>query len=115
MIIEACVYGEARVCGKARVYGEARVCGEAKVFDEACVCYKANITDRYSILLVSNIGSRIGTTTFFKTRDNKIYVVCGYFIGTIEEFEAVVRKMHGDRKHGLVYRSAIQVAKETLA
>lgn len=45
------------------------------------------------ILKIDRIGSRDGCTYFFKT-NTKIYVRCGCFFGTIEEFENEVNKTY---------------------
>lgn len=117
---EALVYGEARiydeawVCGEARVFGEARIYGKAQVYGKARVYGEASIADQYDILQIPNIGSRKGTTTFFKTKTGEIYVACGCFKGTVEEFEKAVEKTHGKNKHGIVYKAAIQMAKTAL-
>ena len=92
------VYGNARVCGNAEVYGNARVCGNAEVFR----------TEHY--LVMGPIGSRNAFTTFFRTKDRKIKVVCGCFFGTIDEFLAKVKQTHGNSKHAKVYQVAVEVA-----
>lgn len=62
-------------------------------------------------MTVSNVGSRNDTTTFFAQKDKQIGVTCGCFRGTIDEFEAAVKKTHGDNEHGKVYMLAIEMAK----
>lgn len=89
---DARVYGDAWVYGDARVFGDARVCGDAQVF------------------WVSKIGSRLGTTTFFKSKLG-VEVSCGCFSGTLEQFEAKVNETHGNDKYGEEYRLAIELAK----
>ena len=63
------------------------------------------------IYWISCIGSRNGTTTFFRNADNGISVACGCFYGTIDEFAAAVTKTHGDNEHAQAYRHAIEIAK----
>ena len=96
---EAWVYGEARVCGKARVYGKAQVFGEALVCDEA------------HWLGIACIGSRSDFTTFFRTKDLKIFVSCGCFRGDIDAFAEKVKKTHGDSRHARAYLAAVELAK----
>ena len=84
--------------GNAWVYGDARVDGDAWVSGD-------------DIFTISNIGSRNGTTTFFKTKNNKIAVTCGCFYGEIETFAEKVKQTHGDNKHGRAYAKAIELAK----
>ena len=63
------------------------------------------------IYWISCIGSRDGTTTFFRNANNGISVSCGCFYGTIDEFAAAVTKTHGDNEHAQAYRHAIEIAK----
>ena len=100
----AWVDGDARVSGDAWVYGNAWVSGDAQVTGDAWVTGN-------DIFTISNIGSRNNTTTFFKTADNKIAVVCGCFYGDIDTFEKKVKETHGDNKHSRAYSNAIELAK----
>ena len=59
---------------------------------------------------MSKIGSRLGTTTFFKSKLG-VEVCCGCFSGTLEQFEEKVNETHGNNKHGEEYRLAIELAK----
>ena len=95
---DAWVYGNARAYDNALVFGNARVYGKALVFGNAQVFW------------VSKIGSRLGTTTFFKSKLG-VEVSCGCFSGTLEQFEAKVNETHGNNKHGEEYRLAIELAK----
>ena len=94
----AWVFRNAEVYGNARVCGDARVCGNAEVFR----------MEHY--LVMGPIGSRNAFTTFFRTKEKNIKVVCGCFFGTIDEFLAKVKQTHGDSKHAKVYRAAVEVA-----
>lgn len=96
---DAWVYGNAWVYDNAWVYGNARVCGDARVGGDAYW------------LGIARIGSRNGFTTFFRTKDRKIFVACGCFRGDIDEFEAKVKKTHGDNEHAKAYMLAIELAK----
>lgn len=119
---EAVVRGEAVVCGNAQIRNKANVCMAVKVSGAAIVCNNAQLRDgaKFSknaliertadYLTLSPIGSRNDCTTFFKTADGGIFVMCGCFRGTIDEFEQAVEKTHGDNKHGQAYRKAIELA-----
>ena len=48
------------------------------------------------------IGSRNSQTTYY-WNDEKELIVCGCFKGTLEEFEAKVKKTHGDNQHAHDY------------
>lgn len=96
---KAWVYGDAQVYGDARIYGDAWVCGDAQVYGDAdYLCFKG-------------LGSCNRNTTFYKTKDNSISVVCGCFNGTLDEFVAKVRDTHGDSKYAKEYLAAAEVVK----
>lgn len=94
--------------GNAWVYGDARVYGNARV------CDNAEIKKRTHLLKIGSIGSRNDVTTFFRTKDKEIFVKCGCFSGTIDDFEKQVQKVHADDKHGRVYALAIAMAREQI-
>ena len=98
------VYGNTRVCGKAQVSGNARVYGDARVSGDAQV---KSVED---IFWITGLGSRYGTTTIYRN-DGGITVVCGCFLGTLEEFEAKVKETHGDNLYGREYLKLIELAK----
>ena len=114
---DARVYGKALVSGKALVGGNAWVEGDAWVEGNAWVGGDARVKGNAlvkgtrDIYWISCIGSRAGTTTFFRNADNGISVSCGCFYGTIDEFAAAVTKTHGDNEHAQAYRHAIEIAK----
>lgn len=101
----AWVYGNAEVYDNARVRDNAWVCGDAEVCGDAKVCDNANI------FWCSSIGSRHATTTMFRNKDNGITVTCGCFMGTLEEFAAIVEKEHGENIFGKEYKLLIELAK----
>lgn len=79
--------------------GDAWVSGAAWVYGNA------------AIMWLSKIGSRLETTTAFRTKDGKIGIRCGCFNGTLEEFATKVEKTHGDNKYGREYKAAIELIK----
>ena len=105
------VSGNARVSGDAEVYGNARVSGDAWVYGDAEVSGNARVSGNADYVLIGRIGSRLGFTTFFKNKNNKISVSCGCFLGTLAEFRAAVREKHGtDTKFAKVYQVAADLA-----
>ena len=114
---DAQVFGNARVSDDARVYDDARVSddarvfGDARVYGNAWVAGDAEIKAPKDTFWLSAIGSRYGTTTFFRCVDGKVRVTCGCFYGDLDEFLAKVEKTHGDNKHGKVYKKLIELAK----
>lgn len=108
---DARVYGNADVSGNAWVYGNAEVYGDAEVSGDARVYGNAEVCKIGAVFWIGAIGSRNGTTTFFRCKDGKIYVSCGCFLGDLEEFSDKVKQTHGDNEHGRVYMLAIEMAK----
>ena len=107
---DAKVWGDAEVWGDAKVYGNAEVCGDAEVYGNAKVCGGAEVQSNDDIVWVASIGSRAGTTTFFKALEGTL-VNCGCFNGTLEEFQKAVERTHGSNNHGQRYMAAINLAK----
>ena len=75
-----------------------------------CTDYKSN-PSRY---VTPRIGSRNAQTTFYWTSEEDIQVVCGCFRGNLKEFEARVKRVHGDNEHGLNYKKQIKIVKYLL-
>ena len=105
------VSGDAWVSGNAQVSGDAWVSGDARVYGDAQVAGDAEIKAPKDTFWISAIGSRYGTTTFFRCADGKVRVTCGCFYGDLDEFAAKVQETHGDNKHGKVYKKLIELAK----
>ena len=111
----AWVADEARVMGEALVTGSARVMGEASVMDSARVTGKARVMKSSDCITIGAIGSRDDTTTFYRGTDGGIYVSCGCFSGTIDDFAAEVKQVHAGTKHEKTYLLAIELAKAQIA
>ena len=105
------VYGNAKVFGNAYVYGDVSICGNARVCNEALIRSNANISKTSDYMVIGPIGSRNDYTTFYKTDNNTIYVKCGCFNASIDEFETRVQEVHGNNKHAINYNKAIDLAK----
>lgn len=85
--------------------------GDAKVYGNAWVCGNAEITDDSDYICFKGLGSENRNTTVFKSEDKQIFVKCGCFAGTLAEFEAKVKKTHGDSKFAKEYLAAVEVVK----
>lgn len=105
----AVVMDEARVTGAARVTGKALVTGSARVRG------KALVTDSSDYIAIGAIGSRDDTTTFYRGTDGGIYVSCGCFNGSIDDFAVKVKEVHAGTKHERTYLLAIELAKAQIA
>ena len=108
---DAMVYGNAWVCGDAKVFGNAEVYGNALVSGNARISVNAKVYRSDHYLLVGPIGSRGDFSTFYRSKDADIGVMCGSFSGNIDDFDAAVTKTHGNNQHGRVYRMAIEMAR----
>ena len=64
------------------------------------------ITSVDDILLIGPIGSRADYTHIYRT-DKGVYVKCGCFFGTVDEFASKVKDTHGDNKFANQYRKVI--------
>ena len=95
--------GDAWVCGDAKVSGNAKVRGNAEVSGNAEVRGDAWVYGDADYAVIQGFGSCFRTTTFFKTKNKQIKVVCGCFFGTIEEFKEKVKETHGDSKFAREY------------
>ena len=63
------------------------------------------------IFIAGPLGSRNSYTTFFHT-DKGIFVQCGCFRGTLEEFTAKVKETHNDNEHARNYLAIAEFVKQ---
>ena len=77
----------------------------------------ANLRDEWGklnvasdILIVGPIGSRNSYTNIFHT-DKGIFVRCGCFEGSLNEFSEKVKETHGESKHAKDYLALIDFVK----
>lgn len=108
---KACVMGSACVTDSAWVTGKARVMDSARVMGTALVMGNALVTKSSDCITIGAIGSRDDTTTFYRGTDGGIYVSCGCFSGSIDDFAAEVKQVHAGTKHERTYLLAIELAK----
>ena len=110
----ALVYGKALllddtvVLGSAKVYGTVELRGDTKIYGEADICRNKDL------LVIRGVGSKSGSTTFFRSGTKKILVSCACFKGDIDEFEKAVETKHRGNKHEKTYKMAIELAKEQI-
>ena len=108
---EAWVTGSAWVTDSAWVTGAAWVRGNARVTGNAWVRGNARVMESSDCITIGAIGSRDDTTTFYRGTDGGIYVSCGCFSGSIDDFSAEVKQVHAGTKHERTYLLAIELAK----
>lgn len=75
------------VSGDAWVYGEAKVSGDAVVSGEAIISY----TGDYLVVGPAKSSGRF--TTAFKSKSG-VTIMCGCFIGNIDEFQKAIEETH---------------------
>lgn len=95
--------------------GEAWVTGSACVTGKAWVSGNARIMKSSDCITIGAIGSRNDTSTFYRGADEKIYVSCGCFNGSIDDFASKVKAVHAGTKHEKTYLLAIELAKAQIA
>ena len=66
------------------------------------------------ILLIGLIGSRADYTHIYRT-DKGVYVKCGCFFGTVDEFASKVKDTHGDNKYANQYFKVIDFVNKYFA
>ena len=62
------------------------------------------------VMMVGPIGSRNGYTTIYHT-DKGVFVTCGCFRGTLDEFAKKVEETHGDNNHARDYKALVEFVK----
>ena len=87
----------------------------ARVMGTALVMGKARVMKSSDCITIGAIGSRDDTTTFYRGTDGGIYVSCGCFSGSIDDFAAEVKQNHAGTKHERTYLLAIELAKAQIA
>ena len=75
------------------------------------MCGNAWVCDDNDYISVKGLGRKNRNTTFYKTKNGDINVVCGCFNGTLAEFEAKVKDTHRDTKYAKEYLLAVEMVK----
>lgn len=107
----AWVSDNAFVLGNARVSDNAWVCGNTWVCDNAHIYGNARVYDNADYIYLNGFGFHSHSTTMFRGENENIYVSCGYFSGTLQEFESKVKETHGNNKFAREYLALIEAAK----
>nr|DAY92917.1 MAG TPA: Putative transferase, nesg, ydcK, Structural Genomics.38A [Caudoviricetes sp.] len=113
----AWVSGDAQVSGNARVFGNAWVSGDAQVSGYARVSGDAQVSGNACLKSDADhcgfdcFGSSNRHTHAYLTSDNTVEITCGYFRGSIEEFEKKVKNTHAGTVYENQYNAIINVIK----
>lgn len=100
----------AAVVGNIRINGNSHIYGNVNIVMSPSVIYDADIFEQKHIIVFHGFGSRISTTTVYRSRHGMPYITCGCFKGTIDEFEKRVRKVHGENPYAKEYQALIEAA-----
>ena len=102
---ERCSFGECCGLGECCSFGERCSFGECCRFGERCGFEGGHIAaPGYPMLTFGGFGSANRTTYAFNCQDG-IWVRCGCFSGTLEEFREKVRERHGNTPFAIEYLS----------
>jgi len=109
------VYGNATLCdsciilGEVEIYGNSRIADYARLFDNVrvmdsayiggatklrkdfIVFKDAYITSDSDYVCIDPVGSKHARISAFKTRSERIYLKCDNFLGSLKEFEMIVK------------------------
>ena len=109
-ILDGCVEGNSIICDCAKIIGNSNI-KDMYIGSDSTIGDYGIMTSNKDLMNIHGLGSRFDTTTFYRGKENTIYVVCGCFNGTLEEFENRVELTHGDNKFGRDYKMAIKLAR----
>lgn len=85
--------------------------GRSKASDHIHLAGDAYVESNNDFCYFSKFGSENRSTTFFRTKNGKIFVTCGCFKGTLEEFVEKVKETHGDNIYAKEYLAIVEVVK----
>jgi UDP-3-O-[3-hydroxymyristoyl] glucosamine N-acyltransferase len=112
---ESASIGECASIGEYASIGESASIGEcASIGEWAIIGESARIESKYGCIILSPLGSRQAPMTAYPQRDT-IYIGTGCFLGSIESFEAAVRKTHAGTQHETEYLLALKYVREKFA
>jgi carbonic anhydrase/acetyltransferase-like protein (isoleucine patch superfamily) len=118
---DACVFGDVRVFGEAgvsngtHIYGDAWVFGDAQVFGKAWIRGHARISHANDLLTVGGLGSGYDWLTICKDAKTGVGVSSIGFSGSLDEFAARVREVHGKHARAQEYNALIELARVVFA
>lgn len=112
------IHGNAEISRNAIVIN-SMIGGYSRIGEEAYICNQGkesylDIPEYTSYVTFSGFGSRLRNTTFYRTKDGNIRVMCGCFKGTIDAFRYRVKAVHDDNKHAYDYIMMADLAQHTL-
>lgn len=104
--IDGCAYCKnSFISGNSYIFGKSHINGNVKTFGYA---YIGSDND---FCVLSKFGSVNRDITFFRNINKKIFVSCGCFEGTLEEFVVQVKKTHKGTKYEKEYLAMVKLIK----
>ena len=103
------IYDYAEVSGYASVEDNAIV-RDVVIQDASIIGLNGLVQSTKDYLYIRGIGSKNRATTAYKTKDN-IMIVCGCFIGALNEFKSRVHETHGGTDYEKEYNALIDIIK----
>ena len=101
---EVIIKGNALIEEGVVIQGDAKISGNAFIGKRAQLAGNAVATKPDSVIIIGPIGSRMDNTTYAMESDT---IICGCFIGTLDEFEERVKKRHRNNKYAKQYMAMI--------
>lgn len=110
---EAMVYEYAYIIGNVTLFSNAIVCGDTNTILESAIEIGKNayIMSTRDYVTLKGFGSQYRKTTFYRAKDKDIYVTCGCFNGSLDEFRHKCIETHGSNKFSREYRMLASVIK----
>ena len=71
----------------------------------------ASIATSFHCVVMGPLGSRASMLTGYMHK-KELWIGTGCYLGTVTDFEARVKKVHGDNEHSLRYQKAIRFFRE---
>lgn len=94
-------------------YSEIKFFGERCSFGYRCFFENVGVAKAgYPFAAYIGAGSRQGSKTYFFNLEAGIYVRCGCFLGTLDEFIAKVEETHGDSHAGQEYKAIAELIRD---
>ena len=103
------VYERATVWGDIKITGDSHIHGDVNLTMSPITLCDADIFQQFHVVAFHGFGSRLSSTAVYNNRNGGLYVTCGCFNGTIEEFKRKVCETHAGNQHAKEYDALIKM------
>lgn len=104
-----CISEKAIVWGDIKITGDSHIYGNVSLNMSPITLWDADISQQFHVVSFHGFGSRFSSTAVYRNKDGGLYVTCGCFKGTIEEFKRKVHETHGGNQYAKEYRALIRM------